>query len=184
MKPYDKVISLLPQLSPEEANKVMLSLKGLASVTPKRKEESTPVDDWLLNGILDELRRRGLLSGQISRKRIECLCSDFNGKLDRAKALLLTGVPKLSTPQYLALGRIAGGALANYLTPIAPLGPKLMLNNVDKVVEAFEASYPGYRECGLITVMLPKDTRGEDARKKGSSTTSSTRISPDRTSTG
>ena len=99
----------------------------------------------MLDGITSELRRRGLWSRSPVPKKL--LPEGFAEKSVVVREHLLKGLtkPNPRPAERMALGALAAAALADYLTKVqVPVGPKTLLNNIEKVPLALEESFPGY----------------------------------------
>jgi hypothetical protein len=158
---FARVCAELPKLTPAQLEQVRLRAGFLAGTSGTR--DATPAlvhapedDDWLLRGIEAELRRRGVLGrGRVPAAR---LVPDWAARSAKARADLLgylrSGAGG-SARDEAALGRLAARALADYLARgRVPVGPKTLLANVDKVLSAIDAAFPGYLEAGLLRCCL------------------------------
>src|ERR1035437_19351 len=137
------VLKHLPKLGRPDLEKVRQRVVFLLGVAATKGNH--PEQDWLLDGITSELRRRGLWSSSPIPKKL--LPEGYAAKSATVQEHLLKGLAK-SNPrsvERMALGGLAATALADYLTKVkAPLGPKILLNNIEKVPLALEESFPGY----------------------------------------
>jgi hypothetical protein len=122
-------------------------------------QSASAKSDWLLTGILHELSRRGLhYHGQIDVSIIR-LAPNY-GDVAASMRDELVHEFKRSHPQpkyaeLLALGSVTARALAEYLIRVrAPVGLKTMLQNVGKVFEALDVSYPGYVQSGFLGMLV------------------------------
>jgi hypothetical protein len=149
-----EVLKLLPHLTDEEAAEVTTRLKARLSLASAKPVEE---EDWLFYGIVRELRRRGLMKRQLGPVEACRIAPKYAVESAEVRAVL-TGGKRLSRPQLTVLGSLSAEALANFLC--VPLGPKVMLVNVGRTIEAFENAYPGYREAGLLGALLPKERGG------------------------
>ena len=139
------VLKHLPKLGRPDLEKVRRRVVFLLGVVTPDTKGNPPEQDWLLDGITSELRRRGLWSSSPIPKKL--LPEGYAAKSATVQEHLLKGLAK-SNPrsvERMALGGLAATALADYLTKVkAPLGPKILLNNIEKVPLALEESFPGY----------------------------------------
>jgi hypothetical protein len=125
-----------------EVKKRATFLLGVAAPTTKGDH---PEQDWLLEGFTNELRRRGLWARSTFPSKL--LPEGYAEKSAVVRAHLLKGLakPNPRSVERMALGGLAAAALADYLTKVqVPLGPKTLLNNIEKVPLALEESFPGY----------------------------------------
>lgn len=167
MTPLQQINKLLPKLSKAELKTLRLNpyLKGAAVDQATTAPMS---DDWLFAGIQHELRKRGLLSGSIPKALVDrdapSYREDSSVVRERLRNFLareLKQTPNAAKtrvavdPLLPALGRTAAAALASMLEGgPAPMGPRLLLRNASRVVEALEYSYPGYIRCGMLSMVV------------------------------
>jgi hypothetical protein len=168
---FEKVCALLPKLSGEELSKVKHRVQFLSNPStpdnrygeepPKREtkvktkkeamKRASPGYDWLAAGFEAELRRRGVL-GQEQRLGADRIRTDWASASEEMRTAL--GKHLAQSPgrtPWIAFGSLAARALAIYLEKgRVPVGPKTMVQNVDKVLLALEGQYPGYMEAGLL----------------------------------
>jgi hypothetical protein len=152
-----QVKELLRQLDGSELDDLLKYIKALrqfgSSKTPPAREE----EDWLLRGITQVLRKRGLVNStwwptKEVRKRA---APHWDENAEQVRRTLLEALPKLDRAQLNTLGTKAAEALAVWLDlRRVQLGPRSMLSNVGNIPEAVDASYPGYMEAGLLKMVL------------------------------
>lgn len=157
---FSRICALLPELTPAELAAVRLRagfLGGGSGAAPAQEDHFT--DDWLLRGLEDELRRRGLLGR--GRAPVVRLVPDWAKRSAKVRTDLLGFLGFLGRSgggvkrSEAALGRLAARALADYLAAgRVPVSPKTLLTNVDKVLLAIDAAFPGYLEAGLLGCCL------------------------------
>ena len=146
------VLNHLPKLDIEELMKVKSKLGASLSLSGGKPEPSvTEIDDYLFNGIMVELRRRGLL-GRNSILTSGILSVKYRQSSAQIRALFKEQLGELKPVEYAALGQLAAKALADYLEQAnVTIGPSVLVNNIEKVPQALDASYPGYLEAGLLS---------------------------------
>ena len=140
------VLKHLPKLGRPDLEKVRQRAVFLLGVAAPTTKGAPPEQDWLLDGIISELRRRGLWA-RTSVIPVKMLPEGYANKSAVVRLHLSKGLtkPNLRPVERMALGRLAAAALADYLTKVqVPVGPKTLLNNIDKVPLALEESFPGY----------------------------------------
>jgi hypothetical protein len=140
---FDTLLKALPQLKPAELVQVQQRVSFLLRTTTKTKSVS---QDWLLEGLTGELRRRGLWAGT-GQLPVKLLPVDYAEKAEAVRQHLLQGYakPNPRTVECMALGGLAGGMLVDYLIKLhVPVSPKTLLANVEKVPVALEEAFPGY----------------------------------------
>lgn len=150
---FDRVCAALTQLSPDELEKVR-TRAGFLAGDQGSKRSSVDDRDWLLRGIEDELRRRGIIGrGALPAERI---APGWKKTSAAARADLEHALGDPADPRRLAaLGALAARTLADYLAGGGvPVTPRTMLVNAGKVLTALDAQFPGYAEAGLLGCCL------------------------------
>lgn len=137
-----ELLRQLPTLSPADLDQVrqrVQLLKGSTSSPAAKKDEN----DWLERGFEAELQRQGLLAGHIWKNLFP---KNWNEKSTAICGYLLKGVPyKLNYAQRTALARLSAELLIEYFRAAnIKVSPKLLLSNIEKIPQAFEAAFPGY----------------------------------------
>jgi hypothetical protein len=143
------ILAALPSLKPEELAQVQARLALLAA-KPKDGE------DWLLQGISIELKRRGLWSGPSTLPR-RMLPTGYAEKAEVTRAFLLKGLGKKAPRgvELIALGALAGAAIVELLTRRGiPVSPTSVLNALNRVGPALEEAFPGYWASAALGVCL------------------------------
>jgi hypothetical protein len=146
-----EILRRLPRLAPSELEKVagrLTALRGTASV----KADNAP--DWLLDGIIIELRRRGVI-GPTARPglaQMRAFAPDYVNQSEEVRAGLLQGIRyKPRPPELSQLGAFAARALADDLEGgPAPVCLEVMVRNLPKMLGAVDNCFPGYLGCGLL----------------------------------
>lgn len=156
----DEVLKRLPKLAAADLDKVALRITFLRGGTPAKNSASEY--DWLMEGFLVELRKRGLWTGNSAPKKL--ISYQYLEKAAEVRAFLLQGLGrgKLSAPEQLLVGALAGAVLIEYLSKAkVNVTLKVLLLNVDKVPTALEAAFPGYWSAKLLAFCLTsKKERG------------------------
>lgn len=149
----DEILRRLPNLAPADLAKVALRIDFLRGAAPGKNKSAEY--DWLLEGFLVELRKRGLWAGNAVPKKL--MSPHYVEKAGEVKAFLLEGLNrvKLNSAEHLSLGALAGRVLAAYLSKAKiNVTLKVLLLNVDKVPLALEAAFPGYWSAKLLAFCL------------------------------
>lgn len=144
---------LLTELKPNELAQLEQEVKFLRKAKP-----SVGGPDWLLDGIITELRRRGVIGPQ-SRPPMRVVLSLLPDYVEQAEAVrlgLLAGVRyKPQPPELLSLGAFAARALADDMDGgPAPVCLQTMLQGLPKMLGAVDKAFPGYLGCGLLGFVL------------------------------
>lgn len=165
MSDVSSVLRQLPTFPDGDLEKIRLRVSALLSGKGRSKvrDKAPPHDpavrsnhlahDYLLEGMFGELRRRGLMR---STEFIppSHLPAAYEEKSTRVMQLLEARIPThMRGAEKTALGMVCARALADYLTagPNAPpLSPTRLIQCVEHVPTALEASFPGYLEAGLL----------------------------------
>jgi len=149
MADLSPLLTQLRTLTPQEWTTVQARITAFHKLAGKPLPEPTTGDDYLMEGLLYELRRRGHLRQE--DKRFWSIPPRYTATAPIVWANLESQAGPLKTLERVQLGRIAMRALADYLERgnIA-VGAKLLMNCVDKVPVAIERSFPGYLRAGLL----------------------------------
>jgi hypothetical protein len=165
---YQQILRLLPAVTPEERKKLKVlvgAFKGGKSVQNSSQERYPNGNvnangDWLFEGIIAELGRRGLnyRAPQVTQSRSENYEQDSVFVRTRLEQNLKVLVPQPKRAHFLALGSRSAHSLAEYISRWdTPLGLKFMLNNVSRTFEALDRSFPGYLASGMVGVLVQRD---------------------------
>lgn len=130
----------LPRLKPSELETVRATIDVLLGAPKPVASEK----DWLLEGLLAELRRRGLWTRYAMPR--ELLPSAYPAKAVAVREHLLHGCRgPLKYVEQLALAQAAAAALASWMIKCKiPVTPNTLLANLHNVPLALEESFPGY----------------------------------------
>lgn len=114
--------------------------------------------DWLFQGVVRELKRRGLPAFVGSPAMLRSIAPNFELSSQEVRTYFeqkLSGDPKPPTrTELLALGAILGRSLAVHIEPRMPVTLRTMLVNVGNSVEALENSFPGYLAAGMLDKLV------------------------------
>lgn len=152
------VLKHLPNLTPKELSQVKARVGFLLGDADKGNQTQRLANDWLLEGLTCELRRRGLWLKNYPLPQL-MFSSDYGVKATAVRTHLTEGAgsDKLTTVQLIALGALGVSALMDYLAKIrVPVGPKTVLNNLDKIPVALEESFPGYWASGMLRCCIER----------------------------
>lgn len=148
----DELSKALTSASAEDLRKMQTKINGLLDLSGKNQQVTT-TDDWLFDGIVDELVSRGLLHRNAGASlKTKSAYRAYKGKAAQVREVLLKGAPDLGTNQTVlrAFGGRVAYCLAESLTEWTALTPSLMLTLVDRVPAAVDECFPGYLSCGLL----------------------------------
>lgn len=141
------VLRVLPKLKLAELEQIRKRIDFLLGTKPKCEESQ----DWLLEGLAVELRRRGLwTAGRIPARLIP---SNYSDKSETVRQHLLKGLaePNPRLIERMSLAGLAGSVLMDYLQKIhVPVTPKTVLINIEKMPVALEGAFPGYWSQKLL----------------------------------
>ncbi len=163
------VFKLLPALTPSELEGVrarLLVLGGLGRGSEEKRAPGLPRggEDYLLEGVVFELRRRGLLASKARVPR-RMIPGSFN-QISQGMQKHLEGFinKRLNTVEKTALGQLAARALADYLEKhsyyktkegqwvLRPLSISGMLSGVAKIPAALDEAFPSYLVAGKLPI--------------------------------
>jgi hypothetical protein len=151
------VLRLLPTLRPEEL--VELRSKVSASISLSGSPPSTgggAASDFLLDGIIYELQRRGAIGRNTFAVR-RAATGKYKDEAAAIAATLNEHYPGLSSLELITAGRVIARALANFLQNAnIPVTVNTMVNNAGKGITALDESFPDYFESGLLTSIWRK----------------------------
>ena len=118
------------------------------------RSDSVEEQDWLLEGVLHECQRRGIYVGRTFHVKRSGSFASFATKSTEVRELLTECAPGLTPVQRVALGQVCARELAEYVTGrIGPPSFKALMDRVDWIPSALEASFPGYmasKQLGLV----------------------------------
>ncbi len=167
MTAFDEVRLQVSKLSTTDRRKLAMLLDRFPGSNIKSASRSESLDaDWLFQGYLKELKRRGAPDFTIRKMSVlrgiapnyelasQEIRSYFESKITR---------PAASPTELLALGRVIGKALALYIESWKK-GPAVsmrsLLLNVGSSAEALENSFPGYVASGMLPILIGRHARG------------------------
>lgn len=154
MSELQEVIRRLPHLSKSELGEVRKRLQVLGVVD---KAPGVDKDDWLLTGISEELRKRGVWAKGLTVPTE--ISKNYATKAKAVREHLLAGfaVPPARMAELMALGALAGQVLAQWLVRHkVPVRAKTMLDNVEKLPAALEDAFPNYWASRALGICLEK----------------------------
>lgn len=149
------ILAKLPMLTERsELEQVKLRLDALLSTTTTKSIKTRTLHvDWLTEGIIGEMRRRGL----VAKKHVDPFRPDsYANSVTEVQAWLLTKSSRaLTPPEKLLLGSIVAHALADFLpTDKSPLTLRRMFYAISRVGEALEWAFPGYLQSGMLDFLI------------------------------
>jgi hypothetical protein len=152
--PIQEAISSYQRLSSADRKKFRMFVNGAPGGKDEpRSATNNESNDWLLSGILSELKTRGMTYTSRAIRTWEQSLTYAEESAAVRKELLR--VLKLSIPQpkyqeLLSLGRVVARALIRTLGSKTYISLKVLLNNVGKALEAIDNAFPGYMASGLL----------------------------------
>jgi hypothetical protein len=152
--PIQEAISSYQRLSSADRKKFRMFVNGAPGGKDElRSAANTESSDWLLTGILSELKKRGLGYTHRTIKTWEHSRTYAEESALVRKELLRILKLSISQPKYqelLALGSVVARALIRALGTKTYISLKSLLNNVGKALEAIDNAFPGYMASGLL----------------------------------
>ena len=147
-----QVLELLPQLDAEQLEEVRNHLNALESLTAAPSTEN----DWLLQGVVAELRDRGL--GETVPERLRLTNRrQYHGYIDksaRVRKFLEENLPGLTRMERSQLGRLAASCLAEFIAKFRTVSLAGMLQSIDLVPAAVEEAFPDYVRTGSLPALF------------------------------
>lgn len=168
--PYDRVMSMLPDLTKEQLAAVRNHAAALISVggAPKVVRQDPSLgdrDDWILDGIYVELSKRGQARVVIPRNVFlkTGRGTAYRNSSEPVRLWLEAALPRIQIREKRQLGIICARSLALYLSAFTEVSLQTLTRHIHKMPAAIDASFPGYLESGL----LDKVIRSEDKEHVG-----------------
>jgi hypothetical protein len=157
---FELVRANLLRCTPEERTKLKMLITRHPGTAAKKAAVSVNEvqSDWLLQGTLAELKRRGHKHYVESYAQIRSLCTNYELTSQEIREQLEQQVRKrIEAPtrsQLLTLGTVSARALADYIHAWSPVGLKPMLQFTGRTLEALDNSFPEYLQSGMIGCLI------------------------------
>ena len=150
----------IAQLTATQKKDLLRRLKqfGVEEQQGEEKEKvSSDAEDWLLNHLLEDMRRAGF--GVDRRFRYTKSFSDYQKNRDQVLSDIQKLVPKkIHSREMEAMARLVSKTLLSYC--LEKYGQDIpmscVLRNVPNWRVAFEQAFPGYVNGGLLPLLLTK----------------------------
>lgn len=160
MTPKQQIVALIPKLSEADVKEVVAVLR-LAHVLNEAPGATGLDSDWLINGIISYLTKRGFLSpgGSLYALKHRDAYKTYLSKLPAVMAYLskIEQQTNYSTRIRPKLAYLCASSLADLLTHRNYFSVSAMLSQIDKIPEAMEEAFPGYYRSGLYHYVLELD---------------------------
>jgi len=149
---FDTIVGKIPSMTKQQ----MTDLRRRLLFFMGNQKDSVPDQDWLLQGIIEVLRERGIGQMVPPNFRIKNVKSfgEYETQADRVRELLSTAIPNMGLTEQLALGVLCARALATYLGKFTEISLHSMLFYVARVPEALDDSYPNYLASGTLAFII------------------------------
>lgn len=149
---YDQVKQAIPDLSAREIKDLYNRVKVLLKAEPAVDDT-----DWLLDGILSELRGNGIYVPAFSKIKSLPIYSSYAEKSEQLRTVLeKQGVATKIEKRQLAI--ICSKCLIEYLKSFTDVSLHTMLLHIDYIPQALERAFPGYLSSRMLTFLLNKKT--------------------------
>lgn len=149
---YDEVKQAIPNFSEREIKDLYNRCKILLKAEP-----AVDNTDWLLDGILTELRSNGLYVPAFSKIKALSIYSTYAEKSEHLREVLeKQGISTKLEKRQLAI--ICSKVLIEYLRSFTDVSLHTMLMYVDRIPEALERAFPGYVQSRMLMFLLNKKT--------------------------
>jgi len=149
---YDALTKQLAKCSPEQRRGLALRLMALGAMTTSIPTRDKSEADWLLDGFKWVLSQRGIPLGR--GRTVAGLIKVYEAARPEIVAYLDHAIPDLKPPERVALGRLIGRCLAQYVQSFAELSLQMLLQNTQKIPQAVDRAFPGYVEAGLLPMIF------------------------------
>jgi hypothetical protein len=148
---FDAIVARIPEMTKQQ----MADLRRRLLYFMGGRNDSTE-SDWLLLGILDVLRERGMGQMIPPNFRIKSVKSfgEYETQADRVRQLISDAIPDMSVTEQRAMGVIAARALATYLSKFTDVSLHNLLFYVARIPEAIDDSFPGYLAAGTLEFVI------------------------------
>lgn len=145
---YDSVKQTLPLLSETQLKDIMNRCKVLMS------RELTS-DDWLLDGIITELRLLGIPVPGLDKITHHNQFRSFSEKSAALRTVLEEqGITTRTEKRQLA--KIVSKCLIEYLRGFTEISLMNMMTFIDHIPQALERAFPGYLSSGMLPFVIGK----------------------------
>lgn len=153
---YQYICERLPLASRKQRDDFRQRIVFLSQGKDKQAE-GVEEQDWLLEGIIRDCKKRGMYVSRNfhMRNRKTGSFASYITKSQIVRELLLECAPGLSPVQQQALGVVAARELADYLTVGASF--EYMMKMVHLVPTALERAFPGYMASKLLGMVVRYD---------------------------
>lgn len=150
---FQKILEQLPDLNIEQLKEV----KKRCDYALKQKTQMENPQDYLLDGILNELRNRGLGPTVPDNFRIKNSrsFSAYINTSERVKAYLEEAIPNMTFTQKKSIGVIAARCLAKYIESWEHIvSLETMLRHVSRIPAAIDFFFPEYASNGALRLLV------------------------------
>ncbi len=148
---YSQVKQAIPDLNEREIKDLYNRCKALIKI------DTTPDDDWLLEGVIQELRNQGIYVPAFSKIKTLPTYAAYAEKSEQLRTILeRQGISsKLEKRQ---LAAITAKCLIEYLRSFTDVSLHTMMAHIDNIPQALERAFPGYLRANMLMFLLKKDT--------------------------
>lgn len=150
---FKQILTELAFCSPEQVRQIRDRLGLLYPV-----QDEAPLDSFVLEGLRQELIRRGLLSARskFQLQQLKGRAPDLMKNVAVVEEFLLKNFKRNANPAEKALlGQIAAGALLELLVSWnRSLNYTTILRNVPNIPTALDAAFPGYISAGMLSMVI------------------------------
>src|SRR6266702_495958 len=153
---YNSILLTLPSLTRTQLEEVRRRASYVLQLTAGNvRKQVLEQQDWLLEGIVSELKYRGLWidAFKFHIKNNKSFHS-YQTKSEKVRELLEQASPNMTLIEKTVLGQICGYELACLLRMNVSLHD--MLEHVDLIPIAIDKSYPGYLASRMLGVIIKK----------------------------
>ena len=159
---FEQVVASLPKLTPTERLKLKMLLTkhpGGAKADGRANSVNRVQDDWLLQGMLAELKRRGQVFYVPTTAHVQQLCAAYalesQAVREELERQICLQIERPTGDQLKGLGVVCARALIRRFSDQS-IGLQPLLQVAGRTLEALEDSFPGYLGSGMVYCLIQR----------------------------
>ena len=151
---FEDIVPALSTLNRSQLEQLRTRAAFLLQHSPR----ATIVDeDWLLTGVLSELRYRGLTDLTTFKIKNSTSFAGFQTRSENVRRVLLEGAPGLNAVERRALGELAAKWLAASLAEWTEVSLHSMLEKIGNIPAVIDAAFPGYMAERMLGIVIRRE---------------------------
>jgi hypothetical protein len=148
---YEQMKTALPQLTPNQLKDLSNRCKALLS-------RETPEVDWLLEGIIEELKLKSIPIPAMSKVIASNVFPSYSEK-SKVVRELLESQASLTRLQKRQLAKICTQCLVAYIQKFTDVSLATVMLYIDRMPVAIERAFPGYLASNLLLFIIRNPVR-------------------------